>query len=103
MTRAKAKNRINKVLRESTAGLHNDDSWIPVYTTWREIEALGFEVYVLSGMYTKDDMGNPNSKICRFNVEYPDFKKQFECVFTAHSADTVSDPLSKYDIPAYVS
>jgi len=101
MTRATAKNRINKILAASTKGLHSDECWAPVSETWKALRSAGFESNLLEAKYQQDDNGNPVSKSWTFEIEM-EAGKPFFGIITAHGAGTVSDPLSRYDISAYV-
>lgn len=100
MVKKTAKNRINTILSQSTKGLFSDDSWIPVNNTWKALREAGFEVDVQSTRYGQDDKGNPKEKVWLITVSGHGFS--FPGILTAHGAGTVADPLSMYDISAYV-
>lgn len=103
MTRITIKNKINKILRETTAGLHSDDCWSPVYASWDVIREAGFDLNITGATYQdKDDDGIPTSKVWTFEIDMGS-KKPIYGILTAHGAGTVEDPLCKYDISAYVS
>jgi hypothetical protein len=102
MTRQTAKNRINKILRETTNGLHKDEAWIPVYAAWKALDDAGFVVNVLKSDYQQNYEGDLVSKTWLFEVEF-NGKKPFSGILTAHGAGSVSYPLERYDISAYVS
>jgi len=102
MTRTTAKNRMNKILSETTKGLYSDECWAPVGAAWKALTAAGFEPMVLEAKYGHDDSnGNPVSKTWKFEVAMETGKPMYG-VITAHGAGTVADPLSRYDISAYV-
>lgn len=101
MTRATAKNTINKILRTTTNGLHCDECWLPVYKAFEAIKQAGFELEISESKYAQDANGNPASKIWKYEITYG--SKPIYGVLTAHGAGTVADPLSKYDISAYVN
>lgn len=102
MTRVQARKAINEALRITTAGLHSDDCWEPVYNAWKAIRALGFEIEHTGSRYDQDFKGNPISKIWTYQIPFGT-KKPFYGVLTCHGAGSVDEPLSKYDISAYVS
>jgi|WetSurMetagenome_2_1015567.scaffolds.fasta_scaffold374983_2 hypothetical protein len=102
MTRTTAKNRINAILRDTTKGLFSDDCWQPVNQAWRVLRQHGFEAQVTNTRYGHDANSNPSEKVWFFEIPF-EGKKPFQGVLTAHGAGTVEDPLSRYDISAYVS
>jgi hypothetical protein len=101
MTRTTCKNRINKILRETTKGLHKDISWMPIHAAFRALDEAGFEVSFTGSHYSKDESGTPCSKTWTFEIEFG--TKPIYGIATAHGAGTVQDPLSCYDVTAYVS
>ena len=101
ITRTAVKNKINKVLTDVTKGLHDDNSWVPVYKAFEEIRALGFDVAITDSHYTTDAEGHPDSKCWKFEVKFG--KKPIFGIITAHGAGSVEDPLGWYDVSAYVS
>jgi len=102
MTRTTAKNQINKILNTTTKGLFSDEYWKPVQETWTALRAAGFEVEIQSTRYGQDTKGNPSEKVWFFEIPFDGSKKPFQGILTCHGAGTVNDPLSKYDISAYV-
>jgi hypothetical protein len=103
MTRQTMKNRINKVLHSSTKGIHRDDSWIPVHDAFRALESSGYPVIIVGTSYRTDENGNPCQKRWNFTVPHPDGGKPFSGIVVASGCGTVADPLSQYDVVAYVS
>lgn len=101
MTRQTVKNRVNKMLSELTKGLFTDDYWTPVYGAFRALEAAGFAVELTGSKYGHDEHGSPNEKVWTFQI--PMGCKPLYGILTAHGAGTVNDPISAYDISAYVS
>ena len=103
MNRKSIKNEINKALRITTSGLHRDEYWKPVSAAWNAIRNLGYNLDISDAYYTKDSTGNPDSKIWKFCVGREGMKNPMYGILTAHGAGTVDEPLSVYDITAYVS
>jgi len=102
MTRVTIKNRINKILREKTAGHFNDTGWVPVNTSFSAIREAGFDLNLTGTKYDKDAAGNPCSKTWTFEIDMGS-KKPIFGICTAHGAGEIGNPLSSYDISAYVS
>ena len=102
MTRVQAKKAINEALRITTQGLFKDDYWSPVKAAFEAVRGLGFELNVTDSEYRHDDNFNPCEKVWKYEVIVEGLKPIYG-VLTAHGAGTVADPLSKYDISAYVS
>jgi hypothetical protein len=101
-TRNTYKNRINKILNENTKGLHRDSFWEPIHTALAKIREAGYGLEITGTNYKKDEAGSPCSKTWTFEIDMGS-KKPFYGIATCHGAGTVSDPLSSYDISAYIS
>jgi len=102
-TPAAAKNEINKMLRITTSGLHEDDCWLPIYAAFDKIRQLGYELTITESKYSQDINGNPSCKTWKYEILFPFGKKPLFGVINAHGAGTVADPFNRYDISAYVS
>ncbi len=101
MTRVTAKNQINRILRDTTNGLHKDLCWLPIYEAMAQIRTAGFDIDFTGSKYQHDDKGTPVSKTWTFQIQYG--KKPILGIMTAHGAGSVADPLDRYDVSAYVS
>lgn len=95
------KNRINKILSDTTKGRFHDDSWVPVHATWKALKEAGYPAEVQNTRYGQDTKGNPCEKVWHFEIT-AEKGKPFYGVLTCHGAGTVENPLSVYDISAYV-
>ena len=103
MTRVMIKNKINKILRETTKGLHNDTCWYPVQRAWDAIADAGFDLILTGATYQDDnDAGIATSKVWTFKIDMG-VNKPIYGIITAHGAGSVKYPLDRYDISAYVS
>lgn len=103
MNRQTAKNQINRILREATAGLHRDEYWKPVADAWKRLADAGWVVRLIKTEYRWED-GKPVEKFWQYEVyDGARLNSPIPGVLTAHGAGTVEDPLSAYDISAYVS
>ncbi len=102
ISRQTAKNRMNKILRETTKGFFNDEWWSPIHKVWKELSAQGFDVIHTGANYCdKNDQGMPTSKVWTFEV-LGFGKKPIYGIMTAHAAGSVDDVFSRYDVSAYV-
>jgi hypothetical protein len=99
--------RINAVIAGARLnGIFRDNNWTPVQKLWREFEQAGIPVNLVSANYTKDDQGNPNSKVWKFTVEWDGPTGQHIVTYgqvVASGAGSVRDPLDAYDVVAYVN
>lgn len=103
MSRQSIKNKLNKILRQHTQGFFTDDYWQPVTSAFNALKEAGYPVMINETKYRQDDKGNPCEKVWFFEIEYSIGHKPFYGVLTAHGAGTVKEPLSRYDISAYIS
>jgi hypothetical protein len=105
-----AKRYVNKILGEHSKGIFSDQSWEGINKIWKALDDNGI-VYTMTGAeYQKDNQsGMPVRKQWKFEVEFWNEKGErgrmvkLYGVVIASGAGTVEDPLSRYDIIAYVS
>lgn len=102
MTKRTVKNKINKILSESSKGLYSDQYWIGVNAVWSALRKNGYFPTIESAEYNHDTEGKPVSKTWKFSITF-EGKYTFFGVLTAHGAGSVDDPLDRYDISAYCS
>lgn len=96
------RNRINRILADNTRGLFRDEYWQPVHASFRALESAGYEVNLTGANYDHDENGTPCRKVWTFEVAFGT-SKPFYGIMTAAGAGTIEDPLSAYDVTAYVS
>ena len=106
-TRQTTKNRINKILSETTKGLFSDEYWLPVQAAWKALYDAGYQVEIHKSEYIWENGKMKDKKwtfeisgACVTGTHYP--VKPFYGVLTCHGAGTVNDPLCRYDISSYV-
>ncbi len=102
MTRQTIKNRVNKILRKTTSGFFTDNYWAPVTKVFNDIKEAGFDIQHDGCRYFQNNECIPVGKTWYFKILI-EGKKPIPGVLTAHGAGTLKDPLSRYDISAYVS
>jgi hypothetical protein len=107
MNRRQACRFVNAILARHTKGLFRDDSWQPVQAIWKELSAEGITWQLENAEYQHDAQGRTTSKVWKFKVLYRNDRGVSPTilygVITASGAGSVSDPLEKYDLVAYVS
>ena len=97
---------INNKLYELTKGFYTDEYWAGPAKVWKFLKDMGLEVVITKAEYHHDDKGTPNSKIWLFEISFINEKGKEQIlrgVMTAAAAGTVEDPLSRYDLTAYVN
>ncbi len=93
--------RINKVLDGGFRGIFSDEYWLPVRMIFEKLSALeGFDWSIDRAFYVHSDDQVPIGKRWHFTVT--DGKRSSEGVIIAAGCGTFEDPLSKYDIVAYI-
>jgi hypothetical protein len=106
MKNREAKKFVNNLLHRHTKGFFNDDYWQPITKTFKELSRHGIEYVIEKTQYLKNDDGAPSAKIWSFTIEFYNDKSRKTTLYgtiTASGAGTVADPLSRYDVVAYVS
>ncbi len=103
MTRRQIKTKINKILQETTKGLHGDPYWKPVKAAFDAMDAAGFTANLHSAEYGSFSDGFNRCKTWKFSVNVEGSKKPMFGVINAHDAGSVTIPFSMYDISAYIS
>lgn len=106
MTKVTAKNNVNRLLSRYSKGFFTDDSWKPVNTIWKAMNAAAINWVMTGSQYRENDEGLPSSKEWKFEVYFDDKNGRHKTLYgiiIASGAGSVSDPLSRYDLVAYVS
>ena len=97
---------INNKLYELTKGFYNDEYWAGPAKVWKFLKDMGLEIVINSAEYHHDDKGTPTSKVWVFETTFVNEKGKEQVlhgVVTASGAGSVEDPLSRYDLTAYVN
>lgn len=106
LRKPQAVNFVNKILRANTRGFYTDNGWVPVYKIWSELSKAGIEVHHDGDKYDHDSKGEMISKTWRFHIDFYNNRDRLNTLYgvvIASGAGTVKDPLSRYDLVAYVS
>jgi hypothetical protein len=104
-----AATRVNKILSTISKGFFSDESWEGINKIFAKLKEAGLEVNLLGAKYggqSDSNNGMPTYKEWQISIPFVNNKgKEIELigVITAHGAGTVEDPLSRYDITAYVT
>lgn len=96
--------KINNAICGAAKGIYNDESWLGYQIVIHELskvcEANQMEWEIFSSKYDQNEDGNLCRKVWNFRVT--DGQREGFGIIVAAGAGTVSDPLSKYDIVAYM-
>jgi len=92
--------------QEQIKGVFSDDSWQGVQQVWNAFNEAGLDWDIMGSDYYPSSEGNPmGGKIWKIEVNFTNNKGRPTKLYgnvTAAGAGTVEDPLSRYDITAYV-
>ena len=105
MSKQRAKNIVNKLLQRHTRGFFTDNLWVPVHNIWKELDKSHIHYDIEKSDYQKDRNGTPISKTWKFKIDFENDRGRQNTlwgVVVASGAGTVTDPLSRYDLVAYV-
>ncbi len=103
-----ARNIINRKIipQEQIKGFFTDDSWQGIQQIWNAFNTAGLDWNIMGSDYYPTDSGNPmGGKIWQVEVNFINNKgrpTKLGGTVTAAGAGTVEDPLSRYDITAYI-
>ena len=92
--------------QEQIKGMFSDDSWQGVQQIWNAFSEAGLDWDIVDSNYYPTNDGHPmGGKIWNIVVNFINNKGKATTLHgtvTAAGAGTVEDPLSRYDITAYV-
>ena len=103
-----ARNIINKKIipQESIKGFFADDDWAGINQIWNAFNQAGLDWNIAGSDYYPTDDGNPmGGKIWEVEINFTNNRgkpTKLGGTVTAAGAGTVEDPLSRYDITAYI-
>jgi hypothetical protein len=106
MSKVKATRFVNKLLDKHTRGFFTDTYWKPIHESFKELSKNNIPYELTESKYTQDSNGNPTTKRWKFTITFSNDKMRYVTLYgliTASGAGTVEDPLSRYDVTAYVS
>ena len=101
--------RVNKLLAALSKGSFSDNSWQAIHNIFNKLKEAGLEVDLLGAQYgghADTETGTPKYKEWKISIPFINNKgKPVELIgqIVAHGAGTVEEPLSRYDISAYVT
>ena len=96
---------INKMIPD-IRGIFSDQSWEGIKRIWDAFDAASIDWAIVDTKYFKDAQGRPSGKEWKMEIYFTNNKGRETILYgtvTAHGAGTVEDPLSRYDITAYVN
>jgi hypothetical protein len=101
-----ARNIINNKILPDTSGFFSDDYWEGPGRIWKAFNAAGLDWGTVKTEYQKDERDNPVRKVWVVEIDFINNKNKETKLYgtvVAAGAGTVEDPLSRYDITAYVA
>jgi hypothetical protein len=106
MNRRQASRKVNEILSRHTKGFFTDESWVPVNAIWKDLTDEGIDWTLENTKYDHDRDNVPTSKTWKFKVDFQNERGRPTTMYgvvVAAGAGSVQDPLSRYDLVAYVS
>jgi len=92
--------------QEAIKGFFSDESWQGVQQIWNAFSEAGLDWNIMGSDYYPTNDGHPmGGKIWKIEINFTNNKGKFTTLHgtvTAAGAGTTEDPLSRYDITAYV-
>lgn len=98
-TKKTIKRKVQEIL-SSHNRIYFDDYWVEVRDIFTQIANIGGFVSLDDVRYEHDENMVPVRKVWKFHVIIDGYS--FHGILTAHGAGTVDEPLSRYDISAYL-
>lgn len=100
-----AKRIVNRMIGSAARGIFRDESWQGVRRVWKALETADIPSYVTSAEYRHNENGVPNGKVWAFEVPFINDRGRKTTLFgtvVAGGAGSTNEPLSRYDVVAYV-
>lgn len=102
-----AKNYVNKLIDPYTKGIFSDEYWAPVHKIFSVLNENNINYELQKSEYLRSNIDNKMiAKVWRFEINFTNNNGKPSVIYgniTASGAGSVQDPLSKYDLVAYVS
>lgn len=106
MTKAVMRKSLSRVIAGvDLNGFFFDEHWRPVVTLLNAFNTNGFH-YTMKTAYQTNEVGVPVAKVWKLTFPFQNVKGKEEEVYvniTASGGGSVEDPLSRYDVVAYVA
>ena len=96
---------VNKIIPD-VKGLFSDQSWEGIKKIWDAFNISRLDWTIIDTRYLQNEKGIPIAKEWKIKIDFINDKGRGTSLYgsvTAHGTGTVEDPLSRYDITAYVS
>ncbi len=95
----------NKIIPD-VRGFFSDQSWEGIRRIWDAFDEAGLNWGIMDNKYLHDEHNRPTSKQWSVEIKFTNNKGRETTLYgtvVASGAGSVEDPLSRYDITAYVS
>ncbi len=99
-----AKSIANKIIPK-TPGFYSDNSWEGIQKIWQAFNEAGLNWSMTDSKYDQDKRSVPTRKTWQVEIYFTNNKGKETILYgtvVAAGAGTIDDPLSRYDITAYV-
>jgi len=99
-----AKKIVNKIIPK-TPGFYSDESWEGIQPIWKAFDETGLNWAMTGSKYDQDERSVPTRKTWKVEIYFTNNRGKETILYgtvVASGAGTVNDPLSRYDITAYV-
>jgi len=96
---------LNKIIGNVSKGFFTDEYWRGPQKVWDALNAIGVDWHITSSDYDRKN-SPPQSKTWKFEVMFTNPRGKAAKLYghlVASGAGSVADPLSRYDVVAYVS
>jgi len=100
-----AKRIVNRLIGSVSRGIFSDESWQGIQRVWKALEKADIPSYVTSAEYRHNDQGVPNGKVWTFEIPFLNNRGRENKLYgtvVAGGAGSIDEPLSRYDVVAYV-
>ena len=105
-SKVKAKNHVNQIMSRNTKGFFTDEYWKPINEIFSELNNANITYYMEKAEYQQNEKGTPIAKRWVVKIPFMNDKGKESVLYgsiVASGAGSVEDPLSRYDVVAYVS
>ena len=102
---SQARKIVNKIIPD-VKGIFSDNSWEAIGRIWDAFDISSLDWAIVDTEYLHDNLNRPTAKNWKIEIYFINDRGRDTTLYgtiTAHGAGTVEDPLSRYDITAYVS
>ena len=100
-----ARSIVNNKIIPKTPGFYSDENWEGINKIWTALNEAGLNWTITGSKYKSNEQSVPIGKTWTIEIYFTNNKRRetvLSGTVTAAGSGTVNDPLSRYDITAYV-